>query len=227
MEFYRGLRRGQRSGAGFSGPAKGILPEAPCSVKGRVADAEIELRPARTARAIKNRENTVFTVIIIMALMHAHSIDRLGSRAKGGRTPELGRSGGLEDRLKRNQTLDVSRGFLSWIVVMVHVVWLAGYHGIIQHNAGAYAVDGFIILSGFVIAQLLVTKNEPYGLYIFRRFMRLFPAFIVCLAIALLVRPFTFGTAPSELLREASENRLGEVSYSSAPSGQSNIQNPP
>jgi peptidoglycan/LPS O-acetylase OafA/YrhL len=109
--------------------------------------------------------------------------------------------------LNRNQTLDVSRGFLSWVVVMVHVVWLAGYHGIIQHNAGAYAVDGFIILSGFVIAQLLVTKNEPYGLYIFRRFMRLFPAFIVCLAIALLVRPFTFGTAPSELLREASEDR--------------------
>jgi peptidoglycan/LPS O-acetylase OafA/YrhL len=76
--------------------------------------------------------------------------------------------------LNRNQTLDVSRGFLSWIVVVVHVVWLAGYHGLIQHNAGVYAVDGFIILSGFVIAQLLVTKNEPYGLYIFRRFMRLF-----------------------------------------------------
>jgi len=96
---------------------------------------------------------------------------------------------------------------LSWIVGGGHVVWLAGYHGIIQHNAGVYAVDGFIILSGFVIAQLLLTKNEPYGLYIFRRFMRLFPAFIVCLAIALLVRPFTFGTAPSELLREASEYR--------------------
>jgi peptidoglycan/LPS O-acetylase OafA/YrhL len=38
--------------------------------------------------------------------------------------------------------------------------------------------------------------------------MRLFPAFIVCLAIALLVRPFTSGTAPSELIREASENRF-------------------
>ena len=77
--------------------------------------------------------------------------------------------------MNRNQTLDVSRGFLSWTVVVVHVVWLAGYHGIIQHHAGVYAVDGFIILSGFVIAQLLLTKNEPYGLYIFRRFKRLFP----------------------------------------------------
>ena len=129
------------------------------------------------------------------------------SRAGGGRTSDLCRSGGLEDRLNRNQTLDVSRGFLSWIVVVVHVVWLAGYHGIIQGRAGVYAVDGFIILSGFVITQLLVTKNEPYGIFIFRRFMRLFRPFIVCLAIALLVRPFTFGTAPSELIREASENR--------------------
>jgi peptidoglycan/LPS O-acetylase OafA/YrhL len=92
-------------------------------------------------------------------------------------------------------------------VVVVHVFWLAGYTGAIQARAGAYAVDGFIILSGFVITQLLVAKNEPYGIFIFRRFIRLFPAFVVCLAIALLVRPFTFGTAPSELIREASENR--------------------
>lgn len=92
-------------------------------------------------------------------------------------------------------------------MVVVHVFWLAGYTGAIQARAGAYAVDGFIILSGFVITQLLVAKNEPYGIFIFRRFMRLFPAFVVCLAIALLVRPFTFGTSPSELIREASENR--------------------
>jgi peptidoglycan/LPS O-acetylase OafA/YrhL len=109
--------------------------------------------------------------------------------------------------LKRNETIDVLRGLLSWIVVLVHVVFLAGYDGRIQRQTGVYAVDGFIILSGFVITQLLLTKNEPYGLFIFRRFMRLFPAFAVCLALAVLVRPFTFGTAPSEMIREASENR--------------------
>jgi peptidoglycan/LPS O-acetylase OafA/YrhL len=91
--------------------------------------------------------------------------------------------------------------------VLVHAFWLGGYHGAIQGRTGAYAVDGFIILSGFVITQLLVTKNEPYGIFILRRLMRLFPAFAVCLALALLVRPFTFGTAPSELIREASENK--------------------
>ena len=143
----------------------------------------------------------------IMRLKPAQSSHRLhrapwatAVRTVGANRPEA--------QLNRNQTLDVARGFLSWIVVTVHVVWLAGYHGSLQHNAGNYAVNGFVILSGFVITQLLVTKNEPYGFFIFRRFMRLFPAFIVCFAIALLVRPFTSGTAPSELIREASESRF-------------------
>ena len=69
-------------------------------------------------------------------------------------------------------------------------------------------MDGFIILSGFVITQLLVTRKETYGIFIFRRFMRLFPAFAVCLVLAILVRPLTFGTAASEAIREASENRF-------------------
>jgi len=142
-----------------------------------------------------------------MGLNHACPILR-PDPAPGAAAPRIlsvGRTGRPVE--SESTTLDLSRGFLSWIVGGGHVVWLAGYHGIIQHNAGVYAVDGFIILSGFVIAQLLLTKNEPYGLYIFRRFKRLFPAFTFCLAIALLVRPFTFGTAPSELLREASEYR--------------------
>jgi peptidoglycan/LPS O-acetylase OafA/YrhL len=110
--------------------------------------------------------------------------------------------------MNRNQSLDVIRGFLSWTVVGVHVLWFAGYRGGIPGTVGAYAVDGFIILSGFVITQLLVTKNEPYGVFIFRRFMRLFPAFATCLILALLVRPLTLGKVPEELLREMSESRL-------------------
>jgi peptidoglycan/LPS O-acetylase OafA/YrhL len=108
----------------------------------------------------------------------------------------------------RNQTIDVTRGFLSWVVVAVHVVWFAGYHGGLQEKIGIFAVDGFVVLSGFVITQLLVTKKEPYGLFIFRRFMRLFPAFAVCIAIALLLRPVTLGRVPNELVREASEGRF-------------------
>jgi peptidoglycan/LPS O-acetylase OafA/YrhL len=75
-------------------------------------------------------------------------------------------------------------------------------------KTGAYAVDAFVILSGFVITRLLLSKNEPYGVFIVRRFMRLFPAFAFCLALALLVRPFTLGTVQTEFIRETSETNF-------------------
>jgi peptidoglycan/LPS O-acetylase OafA/YrhL len=51
------------------------------------------------------------------------------------------------------------------------------------------AVDVFIILSGFVIFHLLQAKPEPYSSYIFRRFWRLFPAYLVCLLISIAMLP--------------------------------------
>ena len=45
MEFYRGFVRGNVPVPVFW-TSEGILPEAPWSVKGRVAEAEIEMRPA-------------------------------------------------------------------------------------------------------------------------------------------------------------------------------------
>jgi peptidoglycan/LPS O-acetylase OafA/YrhL len=109
--------------------------------------------------------------------------------------------------MKRNLTLDVLRGFLSWVVVFVHMVWAAGYrNSTTREKLGVWAVDGFIILSGFVISGLLLKKKEPYGVFITRRYFRLAPAFIVCILIALAVRPLNLGRYPENLLREASEN---------------------
>jgi peptidoglycan/LPS O-acetylase OafA/YrhL len=52
------------------------------------------------------------------------------------------------------------------------------------------AVDVFIILSGFVIFHLLQARHEPLFSYIYRRFLRLFPAYLVCLLISIaMVRP--------------------------------------
>src|SRR5580704_18312202 len=113
----------------------------------------------------------------------------------------------MKQIMNRNYTLDVIRGFLSCVVFAVHVVWFSGYRGSTQEAIGSYAVDGFIILSGFVITQLLVIKKEAYGVFIFRRFMRLFPAFAVCIVLVLLIRPYTLGSSASEFLREASESR--------------------
>jgi len=42
-----------------------------------------------------------------------------------------------------------------------------------------------------VITHLVLTKAEPYGLYIARRFLRIFPAYLVCLAIGILIAPLS------------------------------------
>jgi peptidoglycan/LPS O-acetylase OafA/YrhL len=100
--------------------------------------------------------------------------------------------------------LDVLRGFLSWWVVVCHAMWLAGCTidtlGPIGKLAmdGFAAVDGFIILSGFVITKLIAEKREPYGVFISRRILRLFPIFLVALVVAIFVRPliaFTLANA--------------------------------
>ena len=45
---------------------------------------------------------------------------------------------------------------------------------------GQISVMIFIIVSGFVIANLIIEKQEPYGPYIVRRFFRIYPLYIIC-----------------------------------------------
>jgi peptidoglycan/LPS O-acetylase OafA/YrhL len=84
-----------------------------------------------------------------------------------------------------------------WVLVD-HVLWVAGYWqdaiaGLPTMYAtiarlmvsGSYAVDLFIIISGFVIMHLLDKQGEPYLQFIVRRFFRLFPVFIVLFVIAI------------------------------------------
>lgn len=56
---------------------------------------------------------------------------------------------------------------------------------------GDYAVKVFIIVSGFVIAHLILTRRERYGLYILRRALRLYPAYLVGLALGIATLPLT------------------------------------
>jgi len=55
--------------------------------------------------------------------------------------------------------------------------------GLIFAN-GSFAVDVFIILSGFVIAHLINTNKETYKLFILRRALRLFPVYLFALLIS-------------------------------------------
>lgn len=88
----------------------------------------------------------------------------------------------------RFDLLEGLRCYLALWVVVSHAIDFtmlepAGRFGS-QHLHGGYAVQGFMILSGFVIGHLLLVKRESYVPYILRRFMRLAPIFIVCMALA-------------------------------------------
>jgi peptidoglycan/LPS O-acetylase OafA/YrhL len=91
--------------------------------------------------------------------------------------------------------LDVLRGLMSWWVVVGHVLAFAGFQeenvpsviALVMH--GPYAVNVFMMMSGFVIAKLLVDKNESYQVFITRRFLRIYPVFFVALVVAILARP--------------------------------------
>lgn len=77
------------------------------------------------------------------------------------------------------------RAYLATWVVLGHGLQLAGYvkskNPVIAFLLrGDAAVSVFIILSGFVITNLLLGKQETYGQYIVRRFFRLFPVYAVC-----------------------------------------------
>lgn len=80
------------------------------------------------------------------------------------------------------------RIYLALWVAIGHGLQLSGY--VVPHNAvmrillrGDDAVCVFMIVSGFVITNLILTEREPYGDYIVRRFFRLFPAYVICCVI--------------------------------------------
>jgi peptidoglycan/LPS O-acetylase OafA/YrhL len=82
--------------------------------------------------------------------------------------------------------LDGLRGLMAALVVSGH---LFAHSGIGAANLpkflrfltfGGIGVDVFVILSGFVIFFLIDRAHETYGIFITRRFLRLFPAYAVC-----------------------------------------------
>ena len=102
--------------------------------------------------------------------------------------------GGYEqfDKLHRYFGIEGTRGWLAWIVVFAHIEELT-FIG--QHIRGVGWLYGlsiqcvylFIIVSGFVITNLILVKNERYLFYIFRRFMRIYPIYLICLAFGVLL----------------------------------------
>lgn len=92
---------------------------------------------------------------------------------------------------QRLHLLEGLRGYMAWWVVLGHYMVESGFRGAWLPSLGrivtsaGYAVDVFVILSGFVITHLLSTQPVSYREFITRRFFRLYPLFLAALIVGL------------------------------------------
>ncbi len=116
--------------------------------------------------------------------------------------------------MPRFAAIEGVRGWLAWGVVLSHIaqvlgMGLHGGHEVWLDYAGETGVMTFIAISGFVIAGLVVDKNEPWPRYITRRAFRIFPAYWVAYAAAFLALPLAIaalGHTPAALLADPAYN---------------------
>lgn len=95
--------------------------------------------------------------------------------------------------MRRVDGLEGMRGYLSLWVWITHVTTMAslafdkhrGWGWLLAN--GDTAVGTFIIISGFVIALNVDRSYHGYGGYIVRRALRLFPVYLACLVISVVV----------------------------------------
>lgn len=105
----------------------------------------------------------------------------------------------------RVDELESLRGVMALWVVIGHVLLsfpapsaLDGFMWRILCD-NVRAVDLFIILSGFAIFHLLGASSDSYSRYLSRRFLRLFPAYIICFAASVAMLPIADAAAGSVL----------------------------
>lgn len=93
---------------------------------------------------------------------------------------------------QRIQALDGVRGFMTIVVMISH------YFGEVQHGfhaalGGWIAVTMFYVLSGFLIARLILQKGEHanfFKVFYIRRICRTFPIYFVCVALIATITTF-------------------------------------
>lgn len=91
--------------------------------------------------------------------------------------------------MKHIKEFDGLRGLLASWVMLAHVFYLSYFARLTSATRADIPVDIFIILSGFVIFNLL-DRGETYGAFVTRRFFRLFPAFFLSLVFCVLLSEF-------------------------------------
>lgn len=105
------------------------------------------------------------------------------------------------------------RGWLAMVVILGHwgTTLPQSLAPLPQYLWATDAVDVFIMLSGFVITALLSRGGEHYWRYILRRWFRLWPAFVVALALGSLLLSFTEHVLRETLPAMMREERLRMV----------------
>lgn len=92
----------------------------------------------------------------------------------------------------RFESLECLRGYMAWWVVITHALGFTGLEAQLPRFTGFLmrgdrAVHVFIILSGFVITHLGLSRREAYPQYLVRRAFRLLPIYYVMLAVGILL----------------------------------------
>lgn len=124
----------------------------------------------------------------------------------------------------RIDEFEALRGLMALWVVAGHVIHTvdigpepAGWLRLLARNP--YAVNVFIALSGFVIYALIDQKREPYGLYIARRALRLFPAYLFFLILSIVTLPIALNV----LTPDVAGNPRAAVRFAYLSSGQADF----
>ncbi|MFZ2619591.1 MAG: acyltransferase [Alphaproteobacteria bacterium] len=93
--------------------------------------------------------------------------------------------------MKYIKELEGLRGLMAlWVLVGHWSTTVALSHPLIHMKLHNYAVNVFIIISGFAIAALLDKRPESYRMYIIRRFFRIFPVYLLFLFLSVLAAPW-------------------------------------
>lgn len=90
-------------------------------------------------------------------------------------------------------SIESLRAYMAWWVVVGHASHLTRASDFLPQTLvrlierGDIAVNVFIIISGFVITHLIESKHERYAPYLVRRFFRIFPVYLFCLLLAIII----------------------------------------
>lgn len=110
--------------------------------------------------------------------------------------------------MKYVREMEGLRGVMALWVVLGHLASTVALDNVLlRHKLGnGLAVDVFILLSGFAIAAMVDKTPEDYRTYITRRVLRIFPVYLLFLALSIAMAPLAldvWSAAPAGAMREA------------------------